>query len=91
MSRLAVNITDPETTLITLSPHIYYSAYISRVFNLVNLESFTKLIQLKFEPLRCHTHGQHEFAKFFSMNSFKASLYLRKFRPAKYKRYMVYC
>ena len=64
MSRLAVIITDPETTLITFSPHISYRTYISRVFNFVNLESFTKLIQLKFEPLHCHTHGQHEFVDF---------------------------
>ena len=46
-----------------------YSAYcISRVFNFgnfANLESFTKFIQLKFELLRCHIHGQHEFAKCF--------------------------
>ena len=86
MSRLAVIITDPETTLITFSPHILYSTYISRVFNFVNLESFAKFIQLKIELLRHHTHEQHEFAKLFSMNSFKAAIYLRKFRPAKYKR-----
>ena len=46
---------------------ILYSAYISRVFNFANfanLESFVKFIQRKFEPLRCNTHGQHEFAKF---------------------------
>ena len=44
-----------------------YGAYISRVFNFANfanLESFAKFIQRKFEPLRCNTHGQHEFAKF---------------------------
>ena len=47
--------------------YIPYSAYISRVFNfanIANLESFAKFIQRKFEPLRCNTHGQHEFAKF---------------------------
>ena len=33
--------------------------------NFANLESFAKFIQLKFEPLRYHTHGQLEFAKFF--------------------------
>ena len=42
-----------------------YSAYISWVFNFTNLESFTKFIQLKFEPLHCHTHAWatriHEF------------------------------
>ena len=43
---------------------IPYSAYISRVFNFANLESFAKFIQRKFEPLLCNTHGQHEFAKF---------------------------
>ena len=43
---------------------IPYGAYISRVFNFANLESFAKFIQQKFEPLRCNTHGQHEFAKF---------------------------
>ena len=45
-----------------------YSAYILRVFNFVNfvnLESFVKFIQLKFEPLHCHTCEQHEFAKLF--------------------------
>ena len=39
-----------------------YSTCILRVFNImnfVNLESFVKFIQLKFEPLCCHTHGQH--------------------------------
>ena len=44
-----------------------YGAYISRVFNFANfanLESFAKFIQRKFEPLRCNTYGQHEFAKF---------------------------
>ena len=44
---------------------IPYSAYILWVFNFANLESFVKFIQLKFELLRCHTHGQHEFVKFF--------------------------
>ena len=47
---------------------ILYSTYILQVFNFVNfanLESFTKFIQLKFEPLCCHTHGQHTSAKFF--------------------------
>ena len=44
---------------------IPYSAYISRIFNFANLESFMKFIQLKFETLHCNTHGQHEFAKFF--------------------------
>ena len=65
-----------------------YSTYISRVFNFANftnLELFVKFIHLKFEPLHCHTYGQHEFAKFF--NKFLQSSYLRKFRPAKYKRY----
>ena len=48
--------------------HIPYSAYISGVLNFANFtnfESFAKIIQLKYEQLRCHTHGQHEFAKFF--------------------------
>ena len=58
--------------------HIPYRTYsISRVFNFTNfanLESFAKFIQLKFEPLRCHTHEQHEFVKFFSTNSFKAAI-----------------
>ena len=43
-------------------------ACISRVFkfaNFTNLESFTKFVQLKFEPLRFHAHGQHASAKFF--------------------------
>ena len=44
--------------------YLPYSAYISQVFNFVNLESLAKFIQLKFEPLRCNIHGQHEFAKF---------------------------
>ena len=47
---------------------IPYSAYISRVFNFMNfanLELFTKFIQLKFESLRCHMHGQHAFVNFF--------------------------
>ena len=52
----------------TMSNCIPYSAYISRVFNFANfanLEPFAKLIQLKFEPLGCHAHGQHALAKFF--------------------------
>ena len=34
--------------------------------NFTNLESFVKFIQLKFEPLCCHVHGQHASAKYFS-------------------------
>ena len=48
--------------------HLLYSAYILQVFNFanfVNLELLAKFIQLKFQPLHCNTHGQHEFAKFF--------------------------
>ena len=47
---------------------IPYSACISQVFNFANfanLESLVKFIELKFEPLHCHIHGQHKFAKFF--------------------------
>ena len=44
---------------------LLYSAYILWVFNFANLESFVKYIQLKFEPLRCHTHGKLKFAKLF--------------------------
>ena len=42
---------------------IPFSAYISWVFNFANLESFVIFIQLKFEPLHFHTHGQHAFTK----------------------------
>ena len=52
---------------VLLAEKVDFSAYISRVFNFANftnLESSMKFIQRKFEPLRCNTHGQHEFAKF---------------------------
>ena len=34
---------------------VLYSAYISHVFNILTLELFAKLIQLKFEPLHCYS------------------------------------
>ena len=45
--------------------YTYRIALISWVFNFANLELFAKFIQLKFEPLRCHTYGRLEFVKFF--------------------------
>ena len=33
--------------------------------NFVNLESFVRFMQLKFEPLHYHTHGQNASAKYF--------------------------
>ena len=58
---------------------ILYSAYVLWVFNFtnfVNLELFVKLIQLKFEPLRCHVHGQHTSMNFF-FNQFLQNSYLQ--------------
>ena len=63
---------------------VLYSAYITHVFNVTNLESFTKLIQLKFEPLRYYTDGQHASANIFqqiSQNSYSGKLII----PAKHK------
>ena len=48
----------PTSDLMFSSPtctQIPYSTY-SWDFNFANLELFTKFIQLKFEPLCCHTH-----------------------------------
>ena len=53
---------------------ILYSAYISRVFNFtnfVNLESFVKFIQLKFEQLIQSGAWATHIREMFSMNSFK--------------------
>ena len=61
-----------------------YSTYISWVFNFANLANL-EFIKLKFEPLRCHVHGQHVSAKFF--NEFLQNSYSQKFRPAKYEHY----
>ena len=51
---------------------IPYSAYISRVFNFVNFETFAKLIQLKFEPLG-YAHEQVHTVRLLTTASGKES------------------
>ena len=48
---------------------------------------FAKLILLKFEPLCCHTHGQHASVNVFQQIPSKQLF--EKFRPTKYTRFTV--
>ena len=53
------------TSIIDFTYREVIVSFIGRsIANFANLESFTNFIERKFEPLRCNTHGQHEFAKF---------------------------
>ena len=51
----------------------------------VNLESFTKFIQRKFEPLRCHMHGQCASTNFFPFKTaICENLYLQDISAIQY-------
>ena len=64
-------------------PSVYRIVLIAQVINFTNFVNLELFAKLKFEPLRCHVHGQH-----VSVNQQIASnSYWQKFRPAKYKRY----